>query len=239
MRRRFAMQNPEFSVIDENLKRVRHKIEEAAVKAGRGPGEVRLMAVTKTVDPARVNHAIARGVELIGENRVQEYLQKLPRLHPCQRHLIGHLQRNKAAKIVGQVEMIQSLDSVGLARELGRLSVARGLTSRVLVEVNIGGEDAKFGFFAKNTLDAVTEMAQIPGIFIQGLMTVPPFLEEMSAISKFFMNMQQLFLDIRAKKIDNVDMRVLSMGMSGDFEAAVAAGSTLVRVGTGIFGGRA
>jgi pyridoxal phosphate enzyme (YggS family) len=151
-------------------------------------------------------------------------------------HLIGHLQSNKAAKAVECADMIQSVDSVRIAREISKECVKQSRQMPVLLEVNIGRDPAKFGFLPEDTEAALAEIAEIPGILIRGLMTVPPFLDDESQTRKFFSEMYRLFIDIRGKKMDNID--ILSMGMSGDFELAIAEGSNLVRVGSAIFGER-
>ncbi|MCR4614986.1 MAG: YggS family pyridoxal phosphate-dependent enzyme [Clostridiales bacterium] len=226
--------------VEEGLKAVRHDIEEAAVKSGRDPGEVTLMAVTKTVEPVYINYAISKGVRLIGENKVQEFLGKKDELDlsRCKAHLIGHLQTNKVGKIVGNVDMIESVDSVKLAGEIGRQSVTKGIVTDILVEVNVGNDENKFGITVGNAPEIIDEISRIGGVRIRGLMTVPPFLEDAVETRKLFCRMRQLFIDIDSKKIDNVYMDILSMGMSGDFREAVAEGSTLVRVGSAIFGQR-
>ncbi|MCL2508533.1 MAG: YggS family pyridoxal phosphate-dependent enzyme [Oscillospiraceae bacterium] len=232
-----SLPSDRLTAVEENLKRVRFEIEQAAIKAGRDPSEVKLMAVTKTVGPELINHAIRCGVDMIGENKVQELLSKKPLLSltGCETHLIGHLQTNKVKQVAGEVSMIQSVDSVKLAREIGRISCQKGIAVDVLLEINIGGEESKFGFTPEELPEIVWEISEIQGINVQGLMTVPPFVEK---ISEFFSNMCQVFIDIREKKIHNIDMQILSMGMSGDFPEAIAEGSTLVRVGSAIFGQR-
>jgi pyridoxal phosphate enzyme (YggS family) len=226
--------------VEENFKRIKNEVGEAAVRAGRSAEEIRLMAVTKTVEPVFINRAIACGADLIGENRVQEFLSKKDGLDldRCEAHLIGHLQTNKVRQIVGEVSLIQSVDSVKLAKEIGRCSVNKNIVSDILLEVNIGGEDSKFGFLPSEVYEKACEISETEGIKICGLMTVPPFDATKEQTSTFFSNMRQLFIDIGEKKIHNVSMSVLSMGMSGDYREAIAAGSTLVRVGTAIFGSR-
>ncbi len=226
--------------VEESLREIRYKIEEAAIHSGRRPEDVRLMAVTKTVEPVYINHAISLGVNLIGENKVQEFMGKRDELNldGCEAHLIGHLQGNKVGKIVGNVDMIQSVDSVKLALEIGKQSVARGIVSKILLEVNVGNDENKFGITCENAAEFTAEIAAIEGVSVCGLMTVPPFSDNIANTRRFFSNMMQLFIDIRGKKIDNVSMDILSMGMSGDFETAIMEGSTLVRVGSAIFGQR-
>ena len=225
--------------VEESWKRVRFDVEEAAVRAGRDPSAVRLMAVTKTVEPVFINHAISLGATLIGENKVQEFLQKKPSLAGrYEAHLIGHLQTNKVRQIVGEVDMIQSVDSVRLAREIGKASEKKGVVSDILLEVNIGLDPNKFGILPDALEETACEIAEISGVRVCGLMTVPPFDADLEKTRSFFSNMRKLFVDITDKKIHNINMHILSMGMSGDYPAAIAEGATLVRVGTAIFGSR-
>lgn len=226
--------------VEENYKAVRFKIDEAAVKAGRKPEDVRLMAVTKTVESVYINKAIEVGASLIGENRVQEYLGKKDELNldGVEKHLIGHLQTNKVKQIVGEVDMIESVDSVKLAREISRVSLNKGLTTDILVEVNVGREESKSGIYLENLQELLCEIAEMPNIQIRGLMTIPPICDTEQEINGYFASMYQSFIDIRNKKIHNVNMDILSMGMSGDYEYAVANGSNIVRVGSAIFGAR-
>ncbi|MBQ7543105.1 MAG: YggS family pyridoxal phosphate-dependent enzyme [Clostridia bacterium] len=225
--------------VEECWKRVRFAVEEAAIRSGRDPSEVRLMAVTKTVEPVYINHAISLGATLIGENKVQEFLGKKPELTGgYEAHLIGHLQTNKVRQIVGEVDVIQSVDSVRLAREIGKCAEKKGVVCDVLLEVNIGRDPDKFGIMPDAAAETACEIAEIPGVRVCGLMTVPPLDADLEKTQRFFSNMHQLFIDISKKKIHNIDMRILSMGMSGDYPQAIAEGATLVRVGTAIFGSR-
>lgn len=226
-------------LIDENLKAVRYEIAEAAIKSGRHPDEIRLMAVTKTVEAQYINHAIENGASLIGENKVQEYLGKKDELvMPHEAHLIGHLQTNKVRQIVGNVSMIQSVDSIKIATEISKQSEKIGTVTDILLEVNIGSDENKFGFSSETLEENIYEISELKGVRVQGLMTVPPFDSDLEKTRIFFSNMRQLFIDIAEKKIHNTNMGILSMGMSGDFKEAVMEGSTLVRVGSAIFGSR-
>lgn len=219
---------------------MRDRIGEACVKSGRRPDEVTLMAVTKTVDAARINAAIRAGITHIGENRVQEFLSKRDDLllDGVQAHLIGHLQSNKTRQIVGRVDMIQSVDSVKIASAIGRISTEQGIVTPVLVEVNIGEEASKSGVTAAGLPDVLEQIGEIEGISVQGLMTVPPILTTSDEKRRIFAQMKKLFIDIRAKNIHNISTNILSMGMSADYEEAVMEGATLVRVGSAIFGER-
>lgn len=229
-----------FERVDENLQTVRENIAQAAVRSGRNPEDIKLMAVTKTVEPEYINFAISRGIDLIGENKVQEFMSKKEflNLENCKAHLIGHLQTNKVKKIIGEVDMIQSLDSLHLAQEISDRSAALGIVTDVLIEVNIGGEECKTGLELPKLEELIYAAAQMPGLKVRGLMTVPPFSEDSEQTRRFFANMYKLFIDMRSKKIDNISMDILSMGMSGDYCQAIEEGSTLVRVGSAIFGNR-
>ncbi len=226
--------------LEYNLNTVRERMAEACIRSGRAVDAVRLLAVTKTVEAARINRALALGVTQIGENRVQEFLGKKDalQLQGVQAHLIGHLQTNKVRQIVGQVDMIQSVDSVRLADMISRVSLERGLVTPVLVEVNIGGEQAKSGVAPDRLEELLEQIHLFKGICVRGLMTVPPILTKECEKRAIFSKMYQLFVDKRAKKLDNIDMLELSMGMSGDYTEAIMEGSTLVRVGSAIFGMR-
>lgn len=229
-----------FTAIEENLKIIRSDLAEAAIKSGRNPDEVALMAVTKTVEPKFINKAIDCGINLIGENKVQEILLKEPELNltACKAHLIGHLQSNKVKKIVGKVDTIQSVDTVEIAKEIGKRSVQQGIITKVLLEVNAGSEESKFGFSHDELFERACEIAEIDGVAVNGLMCVAPICEKEAEIRAVFSNMRRMFIDIGDKKIDNINMNVLSMGMSGDYKSAIVEGANLVRIGSAIFGAR-
>lgn len=226
--------------IEENLKIVRHSIAETCVKAGREPGDVTLLGVTKTVQPDRINAAIRAGLEVIGENRVQEYLSKreMINLDNVRAHLIGHLQTNKVSKIVGKVDMIESIDSVKVAKAVSDASLKRGIITDVLIQVNIGREDTKHGVMAEELEQLLRAAACFKGIKIRGLMAIPPIYDTEREKRAVFSDMCKLFIDIKGKNIDNVAMDILSMGMSADYREAIMEGSTLVRIGSAIFGSR-
>ena len=229
-----------FTAIEENLKIIRNDIAEAAIRSGRNPEDVLLMGVTKTVEPKFINRALECGVNLIGENKVQEFLLKEPelRMDLCKAHLIGHLQSNKVKKSVGKVDTIQSVDTVDIAKEIGKRSVQQGIITKVLLEVNVGNEDSKFGFSSDELFEKAAEIAEIEGVSVDGLMCVAPICEKDDEIRLIFSNMHRMFIDIGAKKIDNINMNILSMGMSGDYVNAILEGANLVRVGSAIFGAR-
>ena len=237
---RFTPDENRLKAVEENYKRVLENVKECAVKAGRSEKDVRLMCVTKTVEPVYINKAIELGADLIGENRVQEYLGKRDELNlsGVERHLIGHLQTNKVKQIAGEVDMIESVSSVKLAKEISKVSLQKGIVTNCLVEVNVGKEESKSGIFLEELEETLCEIAELPAIKIKGLMTIPPICETPDEARRYFAMLRQSFIDIKDKKTDNIDMEILSMGMSGDYEAAVAEGSNIVRVGSAIFGAR-
>ncbi|MGN1017543.1 MAG: YggS family pyridoxal phosphate-dependent enzyme [Oscillospiraceae bacterium] len=226
--------------IAENVKLVKENIAAAAIRCGRDPADIKLVAATKMNDAFRVREAIAAGVDICGENRVQELQEKLAQgaYDGCPLHFIGHLQKNKVKYIIGKVELIHSVDSVSLAQEINKRAAALGLTQDILLEVNIGAEENKSGFAPEELACALDEMAQFSSIRVLGLMAIPPVCEISENNRVYFRRMKQLFIDIGQKKYDNVIMQLLSMGMSADYEVAVEEGANLVRVGTGIFGAR-
>lgn len=224
-----------FASVEENLKRINFNLNEAAARYRKPDEKIRLMAVTKTVEPEFINHAVSLGVDLLGENRVQEYQSKMEQYDKsAEVHFIGHLQSNKVKYIINSVKMIQSVDSIKLANEINRLASEHSLTMDVLCEVNIGGEESKSGVPASQAEELVRQMAELKNLRVCGLMTIPP----PSDSDVFLAKMQELFIGISEKNITNVNMDVLSMGMSGDYVNAVKYGSTLVRIGTGLFGNR-
>lgn len=226
--------------IAENVKLVKENIAAAAIRCGRDPKEIKLVAATKMNNASRVREAIAAGVDICGENRVQELQEKLAQgaYDGCPLHFIGHLQKNKVKNIVGKVELIHSVDSVSLAQEINRRAAALGITQDILLEVNIGAEENKSGFAPDELANALDEIAQFSSVRVLGLMAIPPICEISENNRVYFRRMKQLFIDIGQKKYDNVCMLLLSMGMSADYEVAVEEGASLVRVGTGIFGAR-
>lgn len=223
----------------DNYRRIKDNVAETAVKSGRNESDVRLMCVTKTVESEYINPVLEDGACLIGENRVQEYLGKRDSLllDGVECHLIGHLQTNKVRQIVGEVDMIESVDSIKLAKEISKESAKKDITTNILVEVNIGLEESKSGISIDSLDELICEIAELSNIHICGLMTIPPICDGIE-VRKYFAAMHRAFEDIKAKKIDNVNMDILSMGMSGDYEAAISEGSNIVRVGSAIFGAR-
>ncbi len=226
--------------IEQNVKNILARMADAARACGRDPAGIRLLAATKMNDKAAIQAAISAGVHVCGENRVQELLEKLPQgaYDGAEVHFIGHLQKNKAKKVVGAVDLIQSVNDLELLQLIDRLAGEKGIIQRILLEVNIGGEAAKSGFPPEKVEEACAMAGTLSHIQVAGLMTIPPAADDDAENSRFFARMQQLFVDIQAKKYDNASMEILSMGMSGDFAAAIRHGSTMVRVGTAIFGAR-
>ncbi len=226
--------------IEENVKRIREQIAHAAQEVGRDPSEIRLCAATKMNDTAAVRAAIAAGVSCCGENRVQELTQKLSEhaYDGAPVHFIGHLQTNKVRQVVGRVALIQSIDSIHLLDAVNAEAAKRGIRQDVLLEVNIGNEPSKSGFSENALQSFLDEMPLYSNICIRGLMAIPPISENEGDNVKFFRKMSELYVDIQGKKYDNVRVDCLSMGMSADFADAVRCGSTMVRVGTAIFGAR-
>ena len=229
-----------FTDIEYNYKLINERIAEAAQKVGKKREDITFLAATKTVDALTINHAISLGLDHIGENRVQELLSKYEDydLSNCSLQFIGHLQTNKVRQIVGKVDLIQSVDSLKLAQEIAAQSLKRNLTTDILVEVNIGREENKSGVFDENLEELLTQIAQIHGISVQGLMTIPPICDNKQKISEYFNKMHRLFIDISQKKLDNINMHILSMGMSDDYYEAILEGATMVRIGSALFGAR-
>lgn len=229
--------------ISDNIVTVREQIAQAARRAGQRPEQITLMAVTKTHPPARIREAYHAGLRLFGENRVQEFSGKadaLADLAKAEWHMIGHLQTNKAAKSAELFSAVDSVDSVKLAEKLNAAAQALGKKLPILIEVNIGGEEAKSGVSASSPeLNALLEAApRLEALSFRGLMTVPPFTEDPEGARPYFRKLRELRDAIAARKLPAISMDVLSMGMSHDFEVAVEEGSTCVRVGTAIFGER-
>lgn len=226
-------------MIEENMKSVDEAIGGACGRAGRARDEVTLIAVSKTKPVSLLREAYDAGARDFGENRVQELLDKIPELPSDIRwHMIGHLQRNKVKYIVDKVAMIHSVDSVWLAEEISREAVKKGVFVDILIEVNVAGEESKFGAAVWEVPKMVEEIAGMPSVRIRGLMTIAPYTEDPEENRQFFRDLKKLSVDIEHKNIDNVDMSVLSMGMTGDYSVAIEEGATCVRVGTGIFGER-
>lgn len=226
--------------IAENVAAIRGRIARAALACGRNPAEIQLCAATKMNDADAVRQAIAAGVSCCGENRVQELTAKAAQnaYEGAPVHFIGHLQTNKVRQVVGRVDLIQSVDSLRLLEAIHREAARQGIVQDILLEVNIANEESKSGFDAKEVLPLLEEIGKYSNICVRGLMAIPPISRFCGENQKYFQKMFQLYVDIRGKINDNVKVDCLSMGMSDDFEDAIAAGSTMVRVGTAIFGAR-
>ncbi|MCK9362450.1 MAG: YggS family pyridoxal phosphate-dependent enzyme [Syntrophales bacterium] len=225
--------------VKENIRQIRAVIADAATRSGRSPSSVRLMAVTKMVDDEGIIEAIKAGVDIIGENYLQEAKRKIASLgKSLEWHMIGHLQTNKARFATGLFEMIHSVDRIELARELNRRTAVAGLTMKILIEVNVAGEATKSGAPFAQASTLVHAVAALPNLSIQGLMAMPPYCDDPEEARPFFRKLRGLREEIEAEKIPRVEMKELSMGMSGDYAVAIEEGATIVRLGRAIFGER-
>ena len=226
-------------MLRENLQKVEENIEAACKRAGRDRSEVTLIAISKTKPVDMLQEVYDTGIREFGENKVQEMMDKyevLPK--DIHWHMIGDLQRNKVKYLMGKAALIHSVDSLRLAEEISAQSVKHDVTTDILIEVNIAGEESKFGTSKEEAMALVEAAAKLPNIHICGLMTIAPYVDDPEDNRKYFRGIRELSVDIKEKNIDNVDMCILSMGMSGDYEVAIEEGATMVRVGTGIFGAR-
>lgn len=226
-------------MLQDNLIQVEQNIEEACRRAGRDRSEVTLIAVSKTKPVETLQEAYDLGVRVFGENKVQEMADKYEVLPKDIRwHLIGHLQRNKVKYIIDKAVLIHSVDSLRLAQTIEKEAEKHNLTAHILIEVNVAREESKFGIFPEDLEALVDEIAKLPHIQVDGLMTIAPFVPDPEENRPVFRELRKLSVDISAKKVDNVNMSVLSMGMTNDYQVAIEEGATMVRVGTGIFGAR-
>ncbi len=226
-------------MVKENLAQVQENIRRACERAGRDPNEVTLIAVSKTKPVPMLEEAYEAGSRDFGENKVQEIVDKHPQLPQDIRwHMIGHLQRNKVKYIIDQVCLIHSVDSLRLAKEISSQAEKKQVNADILIEVNIAGEESKFGVSAEDAAQLIEEVSVLPHIRVKGLMAIAPFVTNPEDNREYFRQIRKLAVDIDAKNIDNVTMSVLSMGMTGDYMVAIEEGATMVRVGTGIFGER-
>jgi pyridoxal phosphate enzyme (YggS family) len=247
------MEKRSLETVEKNLEDIIQRVKVAAEASGRSYDDVKILAATKTVDPDTINFVISKGVKYIGENRVQELLEKYDSINKddVEIHFIGRLQTNKVKYIIDKVSLIHSVDSFKLAKEIDRQAAKHGKVMDILVEVNAGDEESKGGVSAEETLELVKEISSLPNVCIKGLMTIPPKCMESSNINEecgrskkiyknkeFFDKILKLFLDISSKKLDNIYMYELSAGMSDDYECAVECGSTIIRPGRVIFGSR-
>ena len=226
-------------MVKENLMEVRKHMEEACRRAGRNVDEVTLIAVSKTKPVEMLMEAYEAGARDFGENKVQEILEKRPEIPEDARfHMIGHLQRNKVRQVIDKVVLIHSVDSLRLAEQIETEAEKKDLHVDILLEVNVAREESKYGFFLEEVEDALKKISQYSHLTVKGLMTIAPYVENPEENRDIFKKLYQLFIDIKSKNLDNGTMSVLSMGMTGDYQVAIEEGSTMIRVGTGIFGAR-
>ncbi len=225
--------------VTENLSEIEARVCAACQRAGRDRSEVTLIAVSKTKPVELLQEVYDAGTRDFGENKVQEMMEKQEVLPADIRwHMIGHLQRNKVKYLIGKTELIHSVDSLRLAEEISRLSEKAGVCTDILIEVNIAEEETKFGTSREEAIDLVRAAAALPALHVCGLMTIAPYVDDPEENRAYFHQIMELTVDIAGQNIDNVDMHMISMGMTGDFEVAIEEGATHVRVGTGIFGER-
>ncbi|MDN5346829.1 MAG: dependent protein [Clostridia bacterium] len=226
------------SELAKRLAQVRERIAAAAKRAGRRPEDITLVGVTKTVPVEIIQEAVAAGLRDLGENRVQELVAKEPLIKGVNWHMIGHLQRNKVKQVLGKISLLHSLDSLALARELEKRAEAEGKSLEVLIEVNVGGEETKFGLPPAAVIPFIKEITNFPALKLRGLMTVAPLVDDPEKVRPVFRRMAALKREVEALKLPGVEMRYLSMGMTNDFEVAIEEGANMVRIGTAIFGPR-
>lgn len=225
--------------VEQNIADIRKKVAEAALKSGRKPEDILILAVSKTIDTDTIKLAVDCGLTELGENRVQEVMDKYDKMgSDVKWHIIGHLQTNKVKYIIDKVKLIHSIESIKLAEEIDKRAQKLGKIMDVLVEVNAAAEESKFGISPNDTESFIREISKLKSISVKGLMTVAPNVENGDENRQYFRLLKQLLVDINSKKIDNVYMDQLSMGMTGDYIQAIEEGSTIVRIGTGIFGSR-
>jgi len=228
-----------YDYIKRNLEIIREKIEKAAAKSGRKFEDIMLVAVSKTVEPEKIIKAIDEGITELGENRVQELTQKYDIINrDCNWHLIGHLQTNKVKYIVDKVKLIHSVDRYSLAAEINDRASKIGKKVDILVQVNISGEQSKFGVSEKEALSLIRQIAELENLRVRGLMTIAPYTSNPETVRYVFAGLRKLSIDIEKENINNINMEYLSMGMSNDFEVAIEEGSNIVRIGTALFGER-
>lgn len=225
--------------VTENIKNVQERIKQACLRADRNPSEVTLIAVSKTKPVSMIEECIENGITVFGENKAQELTRKIEAIdRPLDWHFIGHLQRNKVKYVVGNACLIHSVDSVRLAEAINSEAEKKNIVCDILAEVNVAGEESKFGLAKEEVHDFVLQISSFKNIKLRGLMTIAPYVEDSEENRLYFRVLRNLLIDINSKNIDNINMDVLSMGMTGDYEVAIEEGATMVRVGTGIFGDR-
>ena len=226
-------------MVTDNYKYIKQQVIETAKACGRNPDDITLIAVSKTKPISDIEELVQIGVSDFGENKVQELCDKYENISkPVHFHLIGHLQTNKVKYVVDKAFLIHSVDSNKLAKEIQKEAAKKGIISQILIEVNVAEEESKFGLHLNDVIPFIEEIASFPNIHVNGLMTIAPFVENPEENRDYFRSLKQLSLDITSKNIDNIDMNVLSMGMTNDYKVAIEEGATMVRVGTAIFGTR-
>lgn len=230
----------DFSRIEQNIYNIFEKIDKTCSENRIDPSFINILAATKTVDTELINFAISKGIKFIGENRVQELLSKYPDydLNSAQLHFIGHLQTNKVKSIIDKVAMIHSVDSFKLAEKISNEAIKSSKVMDVLVEINVGNEESKSGISKSQAEELIHKISELKGICVKGLMAIPPICDDNDRLFKYFSNMYNLFIDIKSKNVDNVNMKYLSMGMSSDYCEAISCGANFVRIGSSIFGER-
>ena len=225
--------------IKDNISGIYQNIKDICVRMDKDPESITMIAVTKTIDPDRINYAIECGINNIGENKVQEVMAKYENIEGnVNWHLIGHLQTNKVKYIIDKVALIHSVDSIGLAEEISRRASSAGIVKDVLVQVNVAQEDTKFGIDYKDAESFVRQLSQLSGISVKGLMTIAPYSEDIEQVRPVFRRLKEMYDFLAAANITNIEMKYLSMGMTNDYMVAIEEGSNMIRVGTGIFGER-
>jgi len=226
--------------VKKRIEKIRQRIEKTALSCGRDPLDVRLVAVSKTVSSKNVKAAIDAGLFIYGENYIQEAMTKIDEIADTRLswHFIGHLQSNKAKYVVRYFDLIHSVDTLKLAKEINRQAQKQGKVQKILVQVNIAMEATKSGVATKDTISLIREISQLENLAVKGLMTMPPFFNQPEKVRPYFKTLAQLKDKVQQESIDKIEMNELSMGMTGDFEVAIEEGATLVRIGTAIFGGR-
>ncbi len=229
----------EFDYIKRNIEEVKRRVGLAAQRAGRNAEDIKIIAVTKTVSVEKINCAIDEGLNILGENRVQELCEKYDKVNrDCKWDLIGHLQTNKVKYIVDKVSLVHSVDRLELVQEIQKRAEKAGRILDILVQVNVAEEESKFGLSINEVKSFLKKINKFDAVKVKGLMTIAPFLQNIEAVRPVFRELYKIFVDIREENIDNIDMELLSMGMSNDFEVAIEEGSNIVRIGTAIFGKR-
>lgn len=226
------------SYIKENIVQLKKQVVDTCEKIGRNPEDVQIIGVTKTIDPDRINEAIACGITDIGENRVQEIMNKYDAVSNVHWHMIGHLQTNKVKYMIDKVKLIHSLDRITLAEEINKRAKQHNITIEALLQVNVAQEDTKFGLDCNEVDDFINKVQEMENIKISGFMTIAPYAEDPEEVRTVFKRLKSMFEEVKAKKMQGVEMKYLSMGMTNDFKVAIEEGSNMIRVGTGIFGQR-